>query len=896
MRWYFLLLPIAASISFVITIALLCWYSRRHYGLGKDDGSSAILFGWRFTPTLLAVLYTQITVILFEDVKRTEPFARLAKPPAGGASAYGTLLQTPKAWWAILIDMTFKRKEVGKTGWSLICSALVNVLALLAISPLSSALLASEEVVIPKTLQFSRISPKDNAQFPMNATRETYFRTMAALTRNISTSAWASDTSLTLPFWPRSEEPQLGPDISSTYGAWKAGTSTFHSGFECKNMTLERAEIENRPYAVRDWHEFLYNGTQPMVRFVLTSEDGCRYDLSLHPSVELAYNGGVRWSDGSNFISVDTSLLQIDRIQARPEVSSTSPFARLNTSRECNNRDIILISTPWTAPFNTSFGETLFANHTYKRSPDFRMRGFLCDSIYTMSNQTIEASTQLGKQTTLQNAPGITQTMEKLARTLVDIAGFQNLSLQDTWGKFFDSPSTAHDADPGLGEKQGPGSGSTLTRQVPGFSGLGLVLASLSKFNMTTILDDPDLLERAGRVKSRFFVETLRESLTSSDIVQTSAVQGEVTIVEERVIVLTEIAVALAVLFGVSLTQFLAIFWFSRLGRRPLNLQSDPASTVGMSTLLNPQLSGISTLKGMHAASKHDLYGLLRNKTFHTSHGVLYGVDANASMHSGKSPLSDFICILADITCEGARTKHKPSRDWRPMAINLWTLLALACLLALILTAVLILNAFSMRSKLYQRAFIYEADVSKFGLSFSSFAPISIAPTVISIIVGLWWDQLDMAFRILQPYIAMSRAPTPVRSGAGLTYRSKSWFGAALKAAKHRHWLLFALAIGSTLCQVLTVSMSALFERQPYDVVQEIPIQRSLDVRQVPIITEIETSFETRPKDHTFRVLNPLYQGRKPKYQPPPFKKSLHCSKALWYLHSCARLRITLLE
>lgn len=65
-------------------------------------------------------------------------------------------------------------------------------------------------------------------------------------------------------------------------------------------------------------------------------------------------------------------------------------------------------------------------------------------------------------------------------------------------------------------------------------------------------------------------------------------------------------------------------------------------------------------------------------------------------------------------------------------------LFALCVLLAAILVAVLVLNSFSARSRLSQVAFIYEADVSKLGLSFSSFAPISIAPTVISVVIGLW--------------------------------------------------------------------------------------------------------------------------------------------------------------
>jgi hypothetical protein len=131
-------------------------------------------------------------------------------------------------------------------------------------------------------------------------------------------------------------------------------------------------------------------------------------------------------------------------------------------------------------------------------------------------------------------------------------------------------------------------------------------------------------------------------------------------------------------------------------------------------------------------------------------------------------------------------------------------LCALSLFLILVLIAVLVLNAFSAQSRLSQIAFIYEADVSKLGLSFSTFAPISIAPTVISIAIGLWWDQLDMAFRILQPYIAMTRRPTPIRNGAGLTYRSKTWAGAAFKALRNRHWVLFIIAVGSVLCQIRT--------------------------------------------------------------------------------------------
>jgi hypothetical protein len=136
-------------------------------------------------------------------------------------------------------------------------------------------------------------------------------------------------------------------------------------------------------------------------------------------------------------------------------------------------------------------------------------------------------------------------------------------------------------------------------------------------------------------------------------------------------------------------------------------------------------------------------------------------------------------------------------------------LFALFCFLIMILVTVLVLNAFSAESRLSQLAFVYEADVSKFGLSVSTFAPISIAPTVVSIAIGLWWGELDTTFRTLQPYISMSGQPTPIRKGAGLTYRSKTWVGAAIKAARNKHWMLFMVAMGSVLCQTCRLFICA---------------------------------------------------------------------------------------
>jgi hypothetical protein len=442
-RWYFLLLPTITSLALGIAILALVLYSQRHYGLGADNGSSAIFFGWRFTPTLLAVLYTQLTVIFFEDAKRTEPFARLAKAPAHGATARGTVLEPPREWWSIFLDALFKRKTTGRTSWCLVRAALINVLALLALSPLSSALLTSEEVVISKAVGFSRAIPRNGAQLPLVTDRETYFRTMAALMRNISTSAWVTDSSVTLPFWPSSEHAQFGPEITSSSGIWKTQTTTLSHSLSCEDMTLLSADMTQRRYpgAYDVLGHGPYSGTQPMVTFVLASDDGCRYEFSLHPTVAIAYDGGLARDKTSELSLYPNTVTLIGNRPFAPNISASSPYARFNVNGECRDRDMILLSTPWTKPVNISqgLGPNVDVNQTYERSEGFRMKGLLCESQYHMKSRYVSASLSGIKQTVVTNTSSPGPGRETAHKALVDSSEFEVLALQDNWREYFNA-------------------------------------------------------------------------------------------------------------------------------------------------------------------------------------------------------------------------------------------------------------------------------------------------------------------------------------------------------------------------------------------------------------------------------------------------------------------------
>lgn len=93
-------------------------------------------------------------------------------------------------------------------------------------------------------MSFNTITLRTGTQLPIVADRETHFRTMAALMRNMSTSTWANDTSFTLPLWPANEQAQLEPQINSLFQNWKSRTSTLHAALDCKEMKLDGAELK----------------------------------------------------------------------------------------------------------------------------------------------------------------------------------------------------------------------------------------------------------------------------------------------------------------------------------------------------------------------------------------------------------------------------------------------------------------------------------------------------------------------------------------------------------------------------------------------------------------------------------------------------------------------------
>jgi heme A synthase len=143
LRWYFVMVPASLAIIFASVVFALYWHSYNNNGLGSEDSA---LFGWKFVPTLIAVIYTQLTSMILGALKRSKNFARLAKPIEHIPIARYTLLGKSRLWRTTLSHGFQKRRNGGTRNWAVILLCLTYSVAVLGILLMSAALLSIKEI------------------------------------------------------------------------------------------------------------------------------------------------------------------------------------------------------------------------------------------------------------------------------------------------------------------------------------------------------------------------------------------------------------------------------------------------------------------------------------------------------------------------------------------------------------------------------------------------------------------------------------------------------------------------------------------------------------------------------------------------------------------------------
>lgn len=663
-----------------------------------------------------------MTTVLFEDIKRTEPYARLARP--GGAEASTSILKAPGAWWNALYD-GFAKEKNGSRSCALICASLLNIFGFLAISPLSSAYLFSDNLVVPKSADFLRLTPVASSPLPIDADRTIHFRTIANLLQNVSTSPWITDEYTMLPVWPADlRDAPITSLTSSTTQKWEAETTVFKSELSCTQMSVER-QINMVGRYSKDGVK--YEPT-PAVSIIWSSPGGCQYGLTVDKPFFDA--GGGSWSDVATFEYALSSIYS----------DGGPPTFRTNHTAECNNKEIIIVTESW-------------------KSEGARYSAQLCDTQYFMANVTTSIALTDDEPDITFNQTAFEDKKVPLPDTLFNTTEFRNLTFDSSWPTYMLS---------------------ILWSDTAMLGGPSVLLGALYDSNMTSLLNDPNWVSSAGKAKQRYFSEVLQASLTQNGATYESPTQGKIHDAEARVIVQPVIAITLGVLFALSFFLVLVVWWFSRLHRRPLNLKEDPASTLGVACLMTHKPRVRSGFETFRQPSGKELHERLNGAWFYTDPQGLDRVDSNNSL------IHDTVQAENEV----------------PKLLRLPALLGLVVALAIVVVGIAVLYHFAETTGLYEKAFVYQVNISWLSDGISSVAPFSMIPTVIATVLGLWWSAIDQNFRRLQPFIAMSRGNPRFSRGVNLSYQSSFWLWACVKAALNKHWLLSLLTLGSSLSPI----------------------------------------------------------------------------------------------
>lgn len=579
LRWYLIWLPTVLSFILGLVVIVLYWNSQKNDGLSPETSAK---FGWKFGPTLVAVLYTQLTSMIFDDVKRTEPFARLAKPPGKIPRASRTIFEIPRVWYITLAHAFSKKKNGGRRSWIIILSCLVYVVAFLLISPLSSTLLGSEEVQIPQPFKITRLIPASDRTIQPLALRDTYFRTTGAILQNVTTSPWITDEYTILPFWP--SDSQVSPwdnrRMAMEPQTWESETTVFRNELECSRMDLKATNIVNN--TAPDAKAVSY-----LVSARLESTGGCHYNLTFGVREVRDQDILVSWSSADTFAEEYTLKNQ----------NFKDEFWGVHNDK-CQGDEAIIMSTRWVDYNYTAQTVHFLSNMT--------IAGYLCYADHFMATVPVKASLSTTAFNVTFDEEIFRKTQQKVPEKLMNHTQFMQLYTTPSWYSYIPSP------------------GTVSTSHYNNFAGLSAVLATQYGFNLTRMMQDPGVGSKAAQIRRRQFGELLRTSLEATGASQTEFVAGRKTIFQRRVVVQGEVAVVLCVLFSLSFAMLLSITWLGRLQQRPLNLAYDPATVIGTASLVTSASGVPSTLRNFDQESGKGLKHKLERVTYYTTPGSLH--------------------------------------------------------------------------------------------------------------------------------------------------------------------------------------------------------------------------------------------------------------------------------
>jgi len=549
LRWPCLTWILVLTAILEILVIIVHAISAHELGLVTDDGSGSVIIVSKFIPTLLAVIHGIFLSILLNDVKRTQAFANLASP--SGALGNLSLTWTVETWWeSLYVSFPWRRKK--KASWAMLCATVTFMFSFLIVSPFSSTLLVSQDVLFTQDVPFSQLDLAPTLPLRGDAIATTYFRTVSNLLQNVTTSAWIADKYAVVPFWPSAVgRVPLGSVLSDSVGTWSAKTTVFDVVMNCEQMD----SIHVRPVNWTD-PDSKSNYTTPAHSIKLLSPSGCGLNLTLTDGSEIGYgSGGTVWSTVRNISSGDFS------------VDTTPPFSISG----CSQDEVVFLSK---GPYQTT-------------AKNATVTGQACNTSYYMGEPTVTVT--LSKSGSLVEVDELeySSIRKPIPPTMVDLPSFQRLFFNRTdWDVHLTRP----------------------LKSTRGFAlGPAVIFSALYDFSPGKTIADSSYVQNLGRVKRRFFSELLRDAFDTAANDLAIETSGTVADTRRRVVVVPAVAITLEVSLFLQIILLSAVLVTTRLSKRPLGLFADPAPPIRVAELISGETSTLQSLDGLHGVTSKGL-------------------------------------------------------------------------------------------------------------------------------------------------------------------------------------------------------------------------------------------------------------------------------------------------
>jgi hypothetical protein len=756
LRWYFIMIPALLAMTFTVVVAFLYKISAQNNGLGPEDSA---ISGWRFIPTFVAVVYTQLTIMVLGAMKRTEPYARLSRAPDSIPIARYTLLEKPKPWWTTLLHGFQKERNGGSRNWAIVASCIVYILAILGVSPISATLLSSKQVQKGNTESFVRLALRNDSAHPLHprAKRDTYLQTTGAILKNYSTSPWITDDYLIMPFWP-SHAPQVESPWnfrSLEADSWEANTTVFRNDFVCTDLRLNKTEVYLRHRVISSdlsIDESHYNKTY-VASILLDSDHGCHFNMTVNMTKTYRSEESkmhvdwISWGDSHRIMFADAY--------------SEDAIVRLN--EQCREDEIILMSTPWWLYTNR---EKLYDNIT--------IRAYACHSDHTMADIPVRILGEPGRQSVQFDESLFDRVRTPITSATINIQELNDIYNSVAWSDFIPQK-------PLSGMKEGY------------FGGSAAMLGRGYNFSIPEMMADPNLLVSARRFRRRFFAEVVGAALQhdTASVSQQHHIAGVSYLPSRQVIVSGQAAYVLCSLLAVSFCALLGIIWWVRPSKRKLGLYYDPSMVLGVAQWASSNRDVLSEFRTLDLSTRQSMKEILSNRKFATREGGLHDI--------GDS--TDPVITPPDQVKAQATGKAKKDTSIVLPELRLRNIACLLLYVSGLLVAMVVLFQLAQRSQLHQAFFTYRADVVLFGDE-TTISPFALVPTLLAVVISLWWESINSTCRSAQPYISMCKGAAAPSQSTGLSYASSFWLWTSIKALKNRHWLLSLVGATSFLIQI----------------------------------------------------------------------------------------------